>query len=457
MSEVRVRFAPSPTGFFHIGSARTALFNWLYARHTGGTFVLRIEDTDAARNTQESLRVLLEGMKWLGMDWDEGPDKGGDYGPYFQSERGELYQEYIEDLRSIGRAYEKDGATWFKIEGERYTVWDEYRGKEVEKVKVEPTVFEDAVLGRVEKAVDEDFVIARADGSPVFHLVNVVDDITMNISHVIRGVDHLSNTPRHVELFRAFRKTPPQFAHIPLILKSEGTGKMSKRDKGSLIEEYEQRGFLPDAVRNYLALLGWNPKDDTEIMPIERLIECFDLDGINKDNARFDERKLEHFNTEYLRSLPLETFAWLARPRLTDAGVLSEEVEENYLQDVLRICQEKARSFEDLPSYLAYFFNDEFEKDDKVLTKLSKKGDPAEKLAQLIPVLESLEPWTAPAIDDAITALAEEHGGKKFDYFPLARYGVSGQGGGPDLLLMLKVLGKDRVVTRLKALADSLS
>ena len=226
MSQVRVRFAPSPTGFFHIGSARTALFNWLYARHTGGTFVLRIEDTDKERNTDESLQVLLEGMRWMGMDWDEGPEVGGEYGPYFQSERQAVYDEYLQKLVDAGRTYEKDGAIWFKLEGERYTEYDDYRKAEVEKVRAAPVVIDDVVRGRVERAEELDFVIVRKDGNPVFHFVNVVDDIAMGITHVIRGEDHLSNTSKHVELFNAFGVTPPVFAHIPLILKESGPGKM---------------------------------------------------------------------------------------------------------------------------------------------------------------------------------------------------------------------------------------
>jgi len=211
MSKVRVRFAPSPTGFFHIGSARTALFNWLYARHTEGTFVLRIEDTDRARNTEEALHVLMKGMRWLGMDWDEGPEVGGDHGPYFQSQRSEIYETYLAKLKQAGRTYEKDGAVWFRLKGERYTEYDDFRNAEVEKVRAAPVVIEDAVRGRVERVEEQDFVIVRSDGHPVFHLVNVIDDIAMGITHVIRGEDHLSNTSKHVELFKAFGEVPPVF------------------------------------------------------------------------------------------------------------------------------------------------------------------------------------------------------------------------------------------------------
>jgi len=289
MSQVRVRFAPSPTGFFHIGSARTALFNWLYARHTSGVFILRIEDTDKERNSEAFLNVIYDSLKWLGMNWDEGPGVGGNYGPYRQSERNDLYKEYVDKLLASGRAYEKDGAIWFKLLGERSEVFDEHRKKTVTKVKVPPVVIDDMIRGRVERLEDEDFVIVRSDGNPVFHLVNVIDDIAMDVTHVIRGEDHLSNTSKHVLLYEGFGIAPPKFAHIPLILKQNGPGKMSKRDQGALIEEYQRRGYLPEALVNFLCLLGWNPGDDREKMPIAEIIRLFDLPGVNQSNARFDD------------------------------------------------------------------------------------------------------------------------------------------------------------------------
>ncbi len=451
MSQVRVRFAPSPTGFFHIGSARTALFNWLYARHTEGVFILRIEDTDKERNTDEALQVLFDGMHWLGLDWDEGPEVGGDYGPYFQSQRQPIYNEYLKKLEAAGRTYKKDGAIWFRLEGERYTTYDDFRKAEVEKVRSEPVVIDDAVRGRVERAEEMDFVIFRKNGEPVFHFVNVVDDITMRITHVIRGEDHLSNTSKHVELFKAFGVEPPKFAHIPLILKETGSGKMSKRDKGALIEEYEQRGFLAAAVRNYIALLGWNPKDDQEKMPIEDLIERFGFPGINKGNSRFDEKKLSALNIEYLRELPLESFAWLARPILNEAGVVSEDADEDYIQSVLRLCQEKARSLDELPDFCGFFFKDDFAKDPAVEARISKKSNPRELLAQVLPSLESVEVFDVASLKVALESYAESAGVKVFAYFPALRFSTSGQGGGPDLLPMLAVMGRERVVSRIKS------
>jgi glutamyl-tRNA synthetase len=450
MSKVRVRFAPSPTGFFHIGSARTALFNWLYARHTGGTFVLRIEDTDKKRNTPEALRVLLEGMKWMGMDWDEGPEVGGDYGPYFQSQRQPIYDEYLKKLTNAGRTYEKDGAIWFKLEGERYSTYDDYLKAEVEKVKAAPIVIEDEVRGRVERAEEMDFVLVRKDGSPGFHLVNVIDDITMGITHVIRGEDHLSNTSKHVELFNAFGVKPPKFAHIPLILKEEGSGKMSKRDKGALIEEYESRGFLASAVRNYISLLGWNPKNEREKIDIDEIIELFDFPGINKGNSRFDEKKLSALNADYLRELNIESFTFLARPILNEVGVVSEDADEDYLQAVLTLCQPKARSLETLSELCGYFFTDNYAMDEKAGSKIAKKSDPKELLGEVLPILESIKSFDANSLKSALETHAESKDQKVFAYFPALRYASSGQGGGPDLLPMLVVMGRERVVARIK-------
>ncbi|MCH2036866.1 MAG: glutamate--tRNA ligase [Puniceicoccaceae bacterium] len=453
MSNVRVRFAPSPTGFFHIGSARTALFNWLYARHTGGKFILRIEDTDKERNTNEALRVLMDGMRWLGLDWDEGPDAGGDCGPYFQSQRQQIYTTYLKQLIEAGRTYEKDGAVWFKLEGERYTQYDEYKKAEVEKVRAAPVVIQDAVRGKVERSEELDFVLVRKDGNPVFHLVNVVDDISMGITHVIRGEDHLSNTSKHVELFRAFGVDPPVFAHIPLILKQSGPGKMSKRDQGALIEDYESRGFLPAAVRNYISLLGWNPKDDreSEKMEIEEIIELFDFPGINKGNARFDEQKLSALNTEYLRALNVESFAFLAAPFLIEAGTIDATVEEDYLQAVLRLCQPKARSLESLPELCRYFFTDSYLMDEKTAAKISKKSDPKVILTPILTLLKAHDCFTADAIYEALQDYSESQGVKVFSYFPALRFALSGQSGGPDLMPMLEVLGRARVVRRLQA------
>src|SRR6266478_5896045 len=312
--KVRVRFAPSPTGFLHIGGARTALFNWLYARHTGGTFILRIEDTDVARNTQEAVNVILDGLRWLGLDWDEGPITGdatgpskGGYGPYFQSQRKENYQRRVEALLSHGLAYENEGAVKFRMTRE-------------------PITIPDLVVGEVRRELtdreqlDPDFVIVRSDGQPVFHLVNVVDDLEMGITHVIRGEDHLSNTPKHIALFRAFGVEPPKYAHIPLILNKDGT-KMSKRDQGASLSSYLEEGYAPEAVVNYLSLLGWSPKGNREKIPRSEVVEIFDLPQILRHNARFDLIKLRWLNTEYIREMSADRFHELAVHALARAGL----------------------------------------------------------------------------------------------------------------------------------------
>ena len=456
MSQVRVRFAPSPTGFFHIGSARTALFNWLYARHTGGVFILRIEDTDKERNSEQFLNVIYDSLRWLGLTWDEGPQAGGAFGPYRQSERSAVYTEYLEKLKAAGRTYEKDGATWFKLIGERYEVYDEHRKKTVTKVKVAPTVIEDQIRGRVERVEDEDFVIVRSDGNPVFHFVNVVDDIAMQITHVIRGEDHLSNTSKHVELFKAFGAPVPAFAHIPLILKQNGPGKMSKRDQGALIEEYQKRGFLPEALVNFLCLLGWNPKDDREKMAIADVIALFDLPGVNQSNARFDEKKLGHMNMAYLLALPADRFvteaaAYFAKHPAGTAALAQPEV----FREVMLLAQPKIKGFEELPAYTGYFFNDDFAVDAKVKEKVMGKGEPKARLAELIAALPTMDFSTDTAIEEAIKVLAAGKGLGFGDYQAVARLALSGTNAGPSITSMIRVLGRERVSARLTRLAAS--
>ena len=267
---VRTRFAPSPTGYLHVGGARTALFNWLFARQQGGSFVLRVEDTDKERNTEEARLAIFEGMSWLGMDWDEGPDKGGDFGPYYQSQRNEIYDRYFAKLVEADRVYEDDGAWRFRFERK-------------------PITMNDMVCGEVtidyrDESNTPDMVVKRSDGSYVFHFVNVVDDLEMKISHVIRGEDHLMNTPKHLQLFEAFGVEPPQYAHIPLILNADGS-KMSKRDEGAAIGDYAKNGFLAAATFNFLALLGWSPKSDEEVFTPAELIERFSLENVNRAPA----------------------------------------------------------------------------------------------------------------------------------------------------------------------------
>jgi glutamyl-tRNA synthetase len=450
MAPVRVRFAPSPTGFFHIGSARTALFNWLYARHTGGTFVLRIEDTDKERNSEQFLNVIYDSLEWLGLNWDEGPKIGGEYGPYRQSERAHVYREYLEKLLAAGRAYEKDGAIWFRLLGERYETYDDHRKKTVEKVRNTPAVIEDRIRGRVERTEDEDFVIFRSDGNPVFHFVNVVDDITMRITHVVRGEDHLSNTSKHVELFKAFGAPLPEFAHIPLILKQHGPGKMSKRDQGALIEEYQRRGYLPEALVNFLCLLGWNPKDDREKMPIAEVIARFDLPGVNQSNARFDDKKLAHMNMTYLLELPADRFVEKARAFFEQQDVFANgRPDDAYFREVVLLAQPKIKGIEELPSYTAWFFDDAFPIDEKVAAKLATKGDPKARVREVAEALATVDFADETATQAAIQGLADAHGRGFGDYQAPVRLALSGTNVGPSLTGILRVLGRDRSLARM--------
>jgi glutamyl-tRNA synthetase len=457
MSQVRVRFAPSPTGFFHIGSARTALFNWLYARHTGGVFVLRIEDTDKERNSEEFLNVIYDSLRWLGLNWDEGPHVGGAFGPYRQSERDSIYKEYLQRLLDSGRAYHKDGAVWFKLLGERYEVFDDHRKKTVEKVRNTPAVIDDLIRGRVERTEDEDFVIVRSDGNPVFHLVNVVDDIAMQITDVIRGEDHLSNTSKHVELFKAFGAPVPRYAHIPLILKQNGPGKMSKRDQGALVEEYQRRGYLPEALVNFLSLLGWNPGDNREKMPIEEIIRLFDFKGVNQSNARFDDKKLAHMNMTYLLAQTPEVFVESATSYFRKQGALAPLADAAYFAEVAKLCQPKLKGLEELSAYSAYFFTEAFPIDEKVKAKVCGKGDPKARLAELSALLEKADFSSDIAIEEAIKAEAASRGLGFGDYQSIARLAVSGTNVGPSLTGMFRVLGRERVRLRIERLLATLS
>ena len=460
MSQVRVRFAPSPTGFFHIGSARTALFNWLYARHTDGAFILRIEDTDKERNSEAFLKLIYESMTWLGLDWDEGPNpdgigERGQFGPYRQSQRGAIYESYKQKLLASGRAYEKDGAVWFKLLGERYRVFDDHRKKEVEKVKSPPVVIADKIRGRVERMEDEDFVIFRSDGNPVFHFVNVVDDIEMKVSHIIRGEDHLSNTSKHVRLYEGFGVTPPIFAHIPLILKSPemGQGKMSKRDKGALIEEYQQRHFLPEALVNYLSLLGWNPGDDREKMPVAEIVRLFDLPAVNQSNAKFDGKKLGHLNMTYLLEQPAERFVALARAFFVEQGekvnATAVLANEGYFREIMLLSQPKIKSVDELGAYAAYFFTEDFVIDAKVKEKVMAKGDPKARLAEIVAALPAMDFSSDTAIEEAIKKLAAEKSLGFGDYQAVTRLAVSGTNAGPSITSIFRVLGRERVAARI--------
>jgi glutamyl-tRNA synthetase len=440
---VRVRFAPSPTGYLHIGGARTALFNWLYARHTGGTFVLRIEDTDVARSTDEATQVIFESLKWLGIDWDEGPLTGGDYGPYFQSQRREIYQRRIQELKDKGFAYEHEGAIKFRM-------------------KREPVTVPDLICGNVTRTLSEaemmnpDFVIVRSDGNPVFHLVNVIDDLEMKITHVIRGEDHLSNTPKHLALFEAFGVAPPHYAHIPLILNTDGT-KMSKRDRGASMTTYMEDGYLPEAVRNYLCLLGWSPKNNEEILPIDEIIRRFDLPQIKRHNARFDIEKLFWIQSQYVMKMLPDDYFRTGKTWLRKKGVITDSVAEDYLRGVLSIVQEKVKLFSELPAWTSFFFAEDFPIDPEAFDKTAKQPNVAVLLTKLRERFAAAEPFAHDELEKALKALAAELGVKTGALIHPCRVAVSGKTVGPSLFHMLAVLGKERVLARMESMIQRLA
>jgi len=440
--KTRVRFAPSPTGYLHIGGARTALFNWLYARHTGGTFVLRIEDTDAARNTQPAVDVILEGLRWLGLNWDEGPltsdatgPCAGDRGPYFQSQRSDIYKRRVEALLSRGLAYEHEGAIKFKMQRETIVIHDLIKGD----------VHRD-LTDREEQ--NPDFVLVRSDGGPMFHLVNVVDDLEMGITHVIRGEDHLSNTAKHIALFKAFGVEPPKFAHIPLILNTDGS-KMSKRDRGASLSTYWEEGFLPEAVNNYLCLLGWSPKENREKLPLAEVIERFDLPQIHKSNARFDFEKLLWLQGEYCRELPDDRFYELAVHTLAKAGMDTNTLPVQYVKTALDTCKGKIKTFSELPAYAGFYFRDDVVYDPEAVKK-SFVPENKPRLEKLRDAFAKAQPFNAANIEAALKATAGELGVKVGVLVHPVRLAATGNSSGPSLYHLLEVLGKEKSLARIE-------
>ena len=434
---VRVRFAPSPTGFLHVGGARTALFNWLFARHNQGVFVLRIEDTDKSREREDAVAVIYEGLRWLGLEWDEGGDKGGKFGPYFQSERGAIYEKYLKILEKKWLVYEDQGAIRFRSPRR-------------------PVVVDDIVCGRIEfdRSMEPDMTIRRPDGSWIFHFVNVVDDIEMKISHVIRGEDHLTNTSKHVALYQALEIEPPRFAHIPLILNRDGS-KMSKRDEGSSIATYIEQGYAPEAVRNYLCLLGWSPKDNREKLDIEETIQLFDLEKVNRRNASFDLDKCNWLNYQYLAQMPMSRFRELSLPFIEKAGI--RVTDEAYLIDVLKLVQEKIKFLKDVPDWIGYFFTEDYEYDPEAVAKTFGGAGAMSRLSNLRETYQLVAEWNAEALENALKTLAKSIPCKTGELIHPARLAASGRSIGPSLYHMLEVLGRERVLTRLERTIERFS
>lgn len=429
---IRIRFAPSPTGDLHVGGARTALFNWLMARKNQGTFILRVEDTDGARNTSEAAAGIIKGMRWLGLDWDEGPEVGGNCGPYFQSQRKDIYDAYFKKLEDAGRVYaEENGAMRFKFSRTAITVHD-------------------LVCGDVTFAPTEepDMTIRRPDGSYIFHFVNVVDDIEMRMTHVIRGEDHLSNTWKHIDLFNAFGATPPTYAHIPLILNSDGT-KMSKRDEGSAIEHsYMNAGFLPDAVFNYLCLLGWTPKSENEKLSRSELVALFEPQAIHSSNAKFDLKKALWFNAQYLRELSAAELLKHAGPFLAAKGLSWSD--DAMAAAAVHSVREKVNLLSELPEWVHYFFRDDFDFEADVVGKLKAKPDNAALLKAACEVLAQSTEWSEASVHDAIEAAAKTLSVKPGAMMPLLRFALSGQSRGPGVTTIAHLIGKEKTLARIQ-------
>ncbi len=438
MNPIRVRFAPSPTGYLHIGGARTALFNWIFARHHGGTFVLRVEDTDKARNTEEATAAIYDGLRWLGLNWDEGPHAGGDLGPYFQSQRDDIYEHHLRRLQDAGHLFEDGGAIRFRSPREHVVV-------------------DDVVCGKIDfdltnEETHPDMTIRRPDGSWIFHFVNVVDDIEMKISHVIRGEDHLSNTPKHIELYRALGAEPPRFAHIPLILNKDGS-KMSKRDVGASLNSYVEGGYLPEAVRNYLCLLSWSPKDNREKIAIEEVVGLFELEKIHRKNAHFDLEKCTWLNGEYLRELSGERFEEFARSALERAGIDLSPFPAEYVHGALATCAGKVRTFAELPAYCSFYFRDDFEYDAQAA---AKHFIPANRqiLTILREAFDEAEDFDAAALEARFKTIAASMQIKVGALVHPTRLAMTGTTAGPSLYHLLEILGKERVLARMdRALA----
>ncbi|MEO5917778.1 MAG: glutamate--tRNA ligase family protein [Luteolibacter sp.] len=434
---VRTRFAPSPTGYLHVGGARTALFNWLFARKHGGVFVLRVEDTDEARNTEAARQAIFDGMNWLGLDWDEGPEKGGNFGPYYQSERKEIYDTWFAKLVVADRVYEDGGAWRFRFDRK-------------------PVTMNDLVCGEVtidycDESNTPDMVVKRSDGSYVFHFVNVVDDLEMEITHVIRGEDHLMNTPKHLQLIEAFGGKAPQYAHIPLILNPDGS-KMSKRDEGAAVGDYPRQGFLSSAVVNFVALLGWNPKTEQEIFTLAELADIFTLENVNRSPGRFDLEKCKWVNQQHLLAVSVEDFAAAAKPFVEAEGL---PIPENYVS-VIAAVKDKVRLLGDVPAAVDFLLKDDFSYDDETLTKVRGNVAAGALVSSLATAFEAISDWSADAAKASLNDTAVAAGAKPGQLmFPL-RVALSGRAHGPDLGDVLNLLGKDRCVGRVRKFAGML-
>lgn len=484
-SATRVRFCPSPTGNPHVGMIRTALFNWAFARHVGGTFVFRIEDTDAARDSQESYFALIESMRWLGLDWDEGPEVGGPYGPYRQSERGDLYREVVEKLTAEGYTYrcfctteELDARREIAVKEKKTPGYDghcrDMSSHEQEALLSEGREFvirfrmpgsdftwDDLVRGEVTFRAEHvpDYVLVRANGDPLYTLVNPVDDALMRITHVLRGEDLLSSTPRQLALFAALEQIgvaecTPLYGHLPYVM-GEGNKKLSKRDPESSLAMYRESGYLPEALLNYLALLGWSMGNDVEFFSPTELAATFSLDRVNPNPARFDLKKCTAINGDWIRFISPHQLRDRLIPFLSNAGLVSHNptpAELVLLDDIVPLIQERLDTLGAAPGLVDFFFREPSNIDPDLWTAGS-----AEVIAASIAVLNELESWTGPSIQDALRAtLVDAMGIKpKFAFGPV-RTAITGQKISPPLFESMEILGRDQSLSRLRSAAKAL-
>ena len=477
---VRVRFAPSPTGDLHVGNIRTALFDWAYARHTGGKFVFRIEDTDKDRVTGEYIQAAIETLKWLGLNWDEGPEVGGEFGPYLQSQRLDIYSTWAQKFLDQGDAYhcycsseELEERRQLQMKNNKApgydgkcrdlsnTQIDQYKAggrKPVVRMRMPQgeTVFKDLIRGEVkfDHEFVPDFVLARADGSPLYTLAVAVDDVLMKITHVLRGEDLLSSTPRQIRVYQAMGVNPedyPLFAHLPFVMGQDNT-KLSKRNGEVSIAWYREQGYLPEAICNYLALLGWSPGDDKENISMEELVQLFTVERVNSSPARFDMKKLEAINGDKIRALTLEKFLEWSLPFLLKSGVISGTSDEiSVVKSALPIIQERIVTLAEIPSMLNFLFMKDFIVAPDELSKIQDDSSQQVLKVALAKVV-SLDSWNHANIESTLrVALIEELGLKPRIAFSALRIAVTGSHISPPLFESLELLGKERSIERINA------
>jgi glutamyl-tRNA synthetase len=475
-NKVRVRFAPSPTGYLHVGGARSALFNYLFAHHHGGTFILRIEDTDQNRFVEGALKEIYESLRWLGLQWDEGPEVGGDFGPYVQSQRLDLYHHYAEKLLESGHAYRcfctSERLTQIRTEQEQTKQplgYDRHcrdlsdaQIKEnldsgipyVIRFKIPPSrtvVFEDAIRGKIEynSNVLDDLVLIKTDKFPTYHMANVVDDHLMEITHVLRGDEWIASTPRHVLIYEAFGWVPPVFAHLPVILASDG-GKLSKRKGAASVMDYKRAGFLPESLFNFLALLGWSPGDNREKMTINELFESFSLDQVSPKAAVLDEKKLEWMNGLYLAERSAESLASEVIPLMKEKGYIANTTSENdsFVLQVIEMIKGRSKRVTEICDNSGYFFKDPETYEEKAVRK-NFTPDALLVLVLLKQKISSLSEFSQDKLEVLYHEIAADSGIPSGKLIHPTRLAISGMSFGPGLFELMTVLGKDTVLRRI--------